>query len=409
MTRFDAVTCLGCGCACDDIAVTVAGGRISGTERACELGRRWFGDGSLVLSARIGGSTTELPGATAEAARRLGAARGRCLIYLAPEVSVDDQRAAVALADSCGSRLDSISSDTAASGILAGQRRGRSGATLGELRERADLVVYWGVDPADRYPRFVERYLPPAGRRVVAVDIGQGKGPADADQRLSLATDQEMTALSVIRAVAGARSVGEQQAPLSAAVDLGRQLAASKYVVVVYEAEPSAGSVDPARAEGLIALTQGLNGPTRAALCTLRGGGNRVGADQVVTWQTGFPMAVDFASGAPRYQPDRPASMLLAGGAIDLVLVAGDFRTIPAPVSSALQGERLIVIGPGATATAPAQALAIDTGRAGIHSGGTAFRLDDVPLPLTAVLPDSVTVGSVLVAIRSALQATVAR
>jgi formylmethanofuran dehydrogenase subunit B len=74
----------------------------------------------------------------------------------------------------------------------------------------------------------------------------------------------------------------------------------------------------------------------------------------------------------------------------------GDFRTLPAAVSARLAGLRLIVIGPNASGLAPAEAIAIDTGRAGIHEGGTAFRLDDVPLPLTAVLPGPATVAEVL-------------
>jgi acetoacetyl-CoA synthetase len=41
------VTCLGCGCGCDDIAVTVQDGTITATERACPLGRAWFGDGTV--------------------------------------------------------------------------------------------------------------------------------------------------------------------------------------------------------------------------------------------------------------------------------------------------------------------------------------------------------------------------
>src|SRR2546430_11904566 len=40
----------------------------------------------------------------------------------------------------------------------AAQRRGRAGATLGEIRQRADVIVFWAVDPADRYPRYASRY-----------------------------------------------------------------------------------------------------------------------------------------------------------------------------------------------------------------------------------------------------------
>ena len=34
------------------------------------------------------------------------------------------------------------------------------------VRNRADVLVFWGVDPAERYPRYLTRYAPdPAGRR----------------------------------------------------------------------------------------------------------------------------------------------------------------------------------------------------------------------------------------------------
>jgi formylmethanofuran dehydrogenase subunit B len=33
--------------------------------------------------------------------------------------------------------------------------------------------------------------------------------------------------------------------------------------------------------------------------------------------------------------------------------------------------------------------VAVDTGVAGIHEGGTAFRMDDVPLPLRPALTDT--------------------
>src|SRR5207244_13105132 len=84
-----------------------------------------------------------------------------------------------------------------AAGILASQRRGRAAATLGEIRQRADLVVFWGVDPADRYPRYASRYAvdPPGlqapdgrnSRRVVALDVGPSRRAAAADDPVAIA------------------------------------------------------------------------------------------------------------------------------------------------------------------------------------------------------------------------------
>src|SRR5256885_558202 len=87
------------------------------------------------------------------------------------------------------------------------------------------------------------------------------------------------------------------------------------YVALVADGEPGAVPADPDRAEALVTLAQALNAPTRCALVVLRGGGNRSGADAVLTWQTGFPFAVDFAARFPTYRPHAGAAALLAPGA----------------------------------------------------------------------------------------------
>src|ERR671922_2287629 len=177
------VTCLGCGCACDDITVVVRGGRIVEARRACPLGVRWFGDGSVPARV-VGERGADLESALDDAAALLTSAE-LPLVYLAANISCEAQRAAVAIADRLRAVLDSVSSATAGGGILAAQRRGRAGATLGEVRNRADLLVFWGVDPAQAYPRFMARYVEPpgthvpngrSGRSLISVSIGSDRG-----------------------------------------------------------------------------------------------------------------------------------------------------------------------------------------------------------------------------------------
>ena len=80
-------------------------------------------------------------------------------------------------------------------GILAGQRRGRAAATLGELKNRADLVLFWGSDPARTHPRLIERlvnargtHIPDgrASRTVVSVRIGADGAVEGADSSIQL-------------------------------------------------------------------------------------------------------------------------------------------------------------------------------------------------------------------------------
>jgi formylmethanofuran dehydrogenase subunit B len=384
------VTCLGCGCACDDIAVVVKRGRIAEASNACTLGAAWFGDGVVPAEIRVDGRAATLERAIGKAAELLtGAARP--LVYIAGDVSCEVQREAVAIGDHLHAAVDSLAA-TAAGAVLASQRRGRATATLGEIREHADLVVFWGVDPGERYPRFVARYAPAPRdlgktRTVVAVDVGASRGPKDADVRVAIAPSDEVDAVGAMRATVAGRDASA--ARFASGVDLARRMMQARYTAIVADGEPGARAIDPDRAEALIALGQALNGPARCSLCTLRAGGNRSGADAVLTWQTGFPFAVDFAGGPPRYRPaggGGSAEALLADHEIDAALVIGAPATIPGPVGEAFDRIPVAIIGPRASTSAVRPVVAIDTGVAGIHEGGTAFRMDDVPLPLRASL-----------------------
>ncbi len=384
------VTCLGCGCACDDITVVLKRGRITEASNACTLGAAWFGDGVVPADIRVDGRAETLERAIDKAAELLTGAV-RPLVYIAGDVSCETQREAIAIGDRLHAAVDSVAA-TAAGAVLAGQRRGRAGATLGEIREHADLVVFWGVDPGERYPRFVARYATPPRhldktRTVVAVDVGASRGPKDADLRMAIAPADEVDAISVMRATVAGRDASA--ARFGSAVDLVRRMMQARYTAIVVDGEPGAAAIDPDRAEALVALGQALNGPARCTLCPLRAGGNRSGADAVLTWQTGFPFAVDFAGGggAPRYRPaGGSAEALLADQEIDAALVIGAPATIPGPVAEGLGRIPVAVIGPRASTAAIRQVVAIDTGIAGIHEAGTAFRMDDVPLPLRVSL-----------------------
>ena len=394
-TTTEFVTCLGCGCLCDDITVVVRDNRISETINTCGLGQRWFGDGVVPTAARVDG-TDRTREAALDVAAEILATGESVLVYLAPELSTAAAGEAIGIADRLRARLDGVASDTVAEGILAAQRRGRAGATLGEILNRGDLVVFWGVDPSDRYPRYASRYAvepkgvsTPEGRKsrtVVAVDIGNRRGPADADTRLALGADGEVGALAVMRAVFLGQSADAFGVGAKATAELAERMRQARYVVVVNDGEPAPASGDSAATEGLIALVQALNGSTRAALSTLRAGGNRSGLEAITTWQTGFPFAVDFQRGYPRYRPEEHAGQLLAAGRIRTVLLAGAPAALPPAVAAGLGNAVVVAVGPRASQAPFSTRVAVDTAMAGIHEGGTAVRLDDVPLPLRPVL-----------------------
>ena len=390
------VTCLGCGCACDDLEVTLRRNRIVGMERACGLGAAWLGDGRTPMRALVGGVDSSPREALLAAARMLAEAK-RPLILLTTDLSCEAQRAAVALADRVHAVIDNLSSSTVLASVLASQAIGRATATLGEIRNRADVVVFWDVD-GTRYPRFAERYAPDPeglylreghhGRRVVSVAARHDPW-RDADHVVRVAPADETSTLIALAAVLADPARGPGDGPAwTAALALLTHLDGGRYVAVIADAEPVDES-DAPRADALCRLSHALNHGTRGAVLTLRAGGNRSGAEAAMTAAAGYPIAVDYADGTPRYRPyDGSAHALLAARSADADLVIGDGASVDAWSLAALAATSCAVIGPAAT-TGPLAAarIAIDSARAGVHEGGTALRMDDVPVSLQSLLP----------------------
>ena len=94
--------------------------------------------------------------------------------------------------------------------MLAFQRVGRVSATLGEVKNRADVVVFWGADPVVSHPRHWQRYsveprgrfIPQgrAGRTVIVVDQQRTATAEEADLFVEIDASRQFEVLWVLRA-----------------------------------------------------------------------------------------------------------------------------------------------------------------------------------------------------------------
>lgn len=418
--RITGATCLGCGCTCDDIITTVQAGQIVGTDRTCALGAEWFSVGPLPRTARVEGRETTAQAAVSAAARVLSEAR-RPLIYLAPDLSCEAQREAIAVADALRAVVDHGSSWAGLDGLLAGQERGRAAATLGEVKNRADLLIFWGIEPQAAYPRFQERYGADAvgefvtdgrrSRRVISVDIGGSTGPRDADARVTVEPADEPALLEGLRAGAAALAACAEGGPWQQVADIRAAIAAASYVVVVAEGgrEPTEQGSDrdlATRLHGLLAFTQAANEITRCAFVLLRGAGNGAGAEVCLTSQTGYPTAVDFTRGYPRYRPFGGRAIdRLAQQDVDVLLIAGATHRLPAGLTERFRAvDYRIVLGPRAS-LGPLRdsAIVIDGGLVGVDEDGLVYRMDDVPIDARRVTSGGAATAALMADLRVAL------
>jgi formylmethanofuran dehydrogenase subunit B len=140
------VTCVACGCLCDDLTVRVRDGRVSDIEGACEAGRDWFlshGSEEDIPEACVEGRPAGREDALARAGEILDCAKAPVVLGL-NHTSTESAAAALRLADRIGAVADSDVGGVGPTNSLAVQRIGLVSATLGEVRNRADLVVFCG-------------------------------------------------------------------------------------------------------------------------------------------------------------------------------------------------------------------------------------------------------------------------
>ncbi len=141
--------------------------------------------------------------------------------------------------------------------------------------------------------------------------------------------------------------------------------------------------------DNAIQLVIDLNRFTKFGLMPMRGHYNVNGFNQVCTWITGYPYAVDFSRGYPRYNPGEFSSVdLLVRGDVDAMLnIASDPGAhFPQKAVEHIAKIPLICIEPHKTPTTELANIILPPALAGVETEGTAYRMDGVPIKLRKVI-----------------------
>jgi formylmethanofuran dehydrogenase subunit B len=394
-------TCTFCGCVCDDMELTVENNRITKAKNACVLGKAWFLNHHIEKRpvATVRGKAVSLDEAVEEAAKILANARYP-IVYGLSDTTCEAQRVAVAIADRIGGNIDTTTSVCHGPSGMAFQGVGEVTCSLGEVKNRADLVIFWGSNPAESHPRHWGRYstMPkglfvPNGRKdrtVVVVDVRRSKSVPAADIFLQIKPRKDFEALWALRALVKGieldASVAEETGiPLEQMKDLVQQMKTCKFGILFFGMGLSMTRGKHLNVEAALSLAADLNDFTRFYAKPMRGHGNVTGADNVVSWQTGYPFGVNLGRGYPRFNPGEftTADTLARGEADAAMIIASDpMGNFSQPAREHLARIPYIALDPKETATVRGAAVAFTTATYGINTGGTVYRMDDVPIPL---------------------------
>ncbi len=140
---------------------------------------------------------------------------------------------------------------------------------------------------------------------------------------------------------------------------------------------------------GILNIAAEMNAFTKFVCMPMRGHGNVTGADVVLRWTTGYPFGINLSRGYPRFNPGEFSTVdVLVRGDNDATLVLGadPGATMPQPAIEHLTRTPTIVLDPKVTHTSRLARVHFTTAVSGVSAPGTAYRMDEIPMPLRPAL-----------------------
>lgn len=472
MRTCKAVTCPVCGCLCDDIELQIDHGKIIKVKNGCSLSEAKFlgyAEHRLLKPlVRKNGKLVEttIEEATKKAAEILADAYYP-ILYGWSSTSCEAIRLGVELAEEVGGVIDNTSTVCHGPSVLGIQDVGISTCTLGQIRHRADLIVYWGSNPWSAHPRHIERYtmfpegrfeksewrdyivktkastakkkvesalriaprqkadfttparsapclaIQKEGRRLIVVDVRRTRTAELADYFIQVEPNRDYELFQALRTLIHDQEIDVDKVagvPVEYLEKVAEAMISCNFGVIFFGLGLTMSSGKARNVDAALSLVRDLNTRTKFVIMPMRGHFNVTGADTVFTWQTGYPYAVDFSQGYPRYNPGETSivDILLRRESDAALIVASDpVANFPRLAVEHLVKTSLIVIDPHFNATSQVADVVFPSAFVGIEAGGTAYRMDHVPLPLkklvkppNGILPDVHILRKILTEVR---------
>ncbi len=421
------VICPFCGCCCDDIIVSVKDGRIIDVKNACILGASKFlhiDDGRL-LKPKIGRFESAREVSLSEAIETVvGLLKDSCypLLYGWACTSCEAILLGLDLAEILGGAIDNTSIVCHGPTILAGQDLGLITATLGQVKNRADLIVFWGCNPLEAHPRHIARYSVSSrgrfisgrrDRKVVVVDVRRTNTARIADLFIEVKPGYDYEVLSALKMLVKDLDLEVDEVggiPVSKLEELADMMVEAKFGALFFGTGLTMSRGRDKNIEAAIELVRYLNFKTKFVLIPMRGHFNVTGANEAFTWRTGYPVSIDFSQGYPRYLPGETTAVdILRRGECDLffVVASDPVSHMPRRAVEHLSNIPVITLDPKLTPTVYLSDIAIPVAYTGIEVDGSVYRMDTVPLrmrkivdPPPGILPDTEILRMILEKVR---------
>ena len=380
-------TCPGCACLCDDIEVVGAEIR-----NVCRKGYGIFKSRQKSrLTAAVADRVTDVDAAIEKAAEILCEASSP-VIYGLDNSTCEAQRLGLKLAKELNAFVDDTSSVCQGVILEAIYKSRLPSCTLDAVRDNADLVIFWGADPASSHPRHLSKYSYfPRGKKIqkgyeerkaFCIDVRRSptaevcknlvKIPAGADAALINA---------LISFIEGKAPQLPQGTDKQEVMELAAAMRRAEFVTIFTGLGLVYSLADVTLLETLLrTLTERCG--CEAYIIPMVGHFNMRGMTQTLFKETSLPNKVKFDGGGAK----SGASMteILREGFADAALIIGSdpLSSLPFAAARRLFEIKTITIDPHVTPTTEISTVRIPCAISGVECSGNTVRMDGVEVKL---------------------------
>lgn len=407
------VGCPYCGCSCDDVRVTVSddGKDILEVENVCAIGNEIFKHGcskdrlKLPRLRQPDGSMKEISydEAIEWAAQHLIKAK-KPLMYGFGSTNCEGQAAAGRVMELAGGMLDNCATICHGPSFLAIFDNGYPSCTLGEVKNRADVIVYWGSNPAHAHPRHMSRYsIFPRGfftgkgqkkRTVIVIDPRFTDTANVADYHLQVKQGHDYELFNAFRMVVNGHGkdlpdevagVKKEQILEVAEIMKNARFGTTFFGMGLTHSDGRNHNIDIA-----ISLTRDLNKVAKWTIMAMRGHYNIAGPGVVWSWTFGFPYCLDLTKqNHAHMNPGETSSVDMAmRDEVDMFINIGTDAGAHFPIEAVkhLKKHPWITIDPNINMASEISDLHIPVCICGVDVGGIVYRMDNVPIQFRKVI-----------------------
>ncbi len=382
------LVCPGCGCLCDDIKAEVTSDSLAHIENACAKGAAYlsaaFNEERRAVSS-IRGERCTVNEAVDEAQKLITKAK-RPLVFGLDSSTCQAQQKAIRLARRRLATIDDASSlsygpliETILSGRLPT-------CALSEVKDNADLLVYWGADAPNTHPRHLSRYTyyayadyNPAGWyprvTLASIDIRKTELSAMSKMAINLKPGQDAGFMTSL--------IGDDSSGTQDVSQFRETVDKSRFCVIFC----GMGLMNSLRGDlsPFIRLMDSLRQTTRIAVMPMISESNLRGFTRQLYDDTGYVNQVSFAKGISHGSSFSLHEQLRAKAPDCLVLVDSDpYQLLPHQLMRNLKGTSVIYLGPFKTPVGGLADVIIPTAVPGIEQSGSVLRMDGVSVELSS-------------------------